>query len=364
MPTETWLKRAGTRYALLGALFGVVFPIVAIILVYVVHADIVAVLALIGSAPFILAAVAWLAGSREDRMRASNVELEHRVTQRTRSIQSLLDVTGDGFLSFGSDYKVRPEYSRACEVIFGGEIAGKRLPDILFIEEQPKRDFTDGLDLYFNGKAQPDVIFDLLDSEVIVGERVIQLDYRAIDESTVMCSLSDATGQKQLEAQVEEQERRRSLILRVVSNRVHFAGNVDEAESLFQVLDAAGRGEGDLTGGSEELLMKLHTFKGNANFLGFSRTGIVSHDLEDQLGAMDILDSEFDFSSEIFVLKRQFYDELNIVTDTLGKQWLEDVETVSVPSRYIRKVEQYVRNRYSADSQLVRALEGFRRVPL
>ncbi len=364
MPKETWLKRAGTRYALLGALFGALFPIVGILLVYVVPTDIVVLLAIIGTAPLILAFVAWLAGTREDRMRASNIELEHRVAQRTRSIQSLLDVTGDGFLSFGSDYMVRPEYSRACEVIFGREVSGKRLPDLLFIEEQPKRDFTDGLDLYFAGKARADVIFDLLDTEVTVGERIIRLDYRAIDESTVMCSLSDITGQKQLEAQVEEQERRRSLILRVVSNRTHFAGFVDEAESLFQVLEAAGRGEEDLTGGSEELLMKLHTFKGNANFLGFSRTGTVSHDLEDQLAAVDILDSEFDFSSQIFVLKRQFYDELNIVTDTLGKRWLEDIETVNVSSRYVRKVEQYVRNRYSADNQLVQALEGFRRVPL
>lgn len=364
MADKSWLSRAGTRYALLGALFGAAFPIVSLILVYVFDVSTVVLLAIIGAAPLVLGFMARLVGVRQDRLEDSNVELERRVTQRTRSIQSLLDVTGDGFLSFGPDYKVRPEYSRACEVIFGGEITGKRLPDLLYIEDQPKKDFTDGLDLYFSGTAKPEVIFDLLDSEVTIGDRVIELDFRAIDESTVMCSLSDATGQRQLEAQVEEQERRRSLILRVVSNRLHFASFVSEAESLFQMLDGAARGEGSIELDSEELLVKLHTFKGNANFLGFSRSGTVAHDLEDQLAALEILDSEIDFASEIFVLKRQFYDELNIVTDTLGKQWLEDVETVNVPSRYVRKVEQYVRNRYSADSQLVQALEGFRRVPL
>jgi two-component sensor histidine kinase len=364
MPRKSWPKRASTRYALLGALFGAVFPIAAVILVYVVDANVVILVAIIATAPLILAFSARLLGVQEERMRASNIELENRVNQRTRSIQSLLDVTGDGFLSFGPDYMVRAEYSRACEVIFGSEIAGKRLPDLLYVDEQSRQDFTDGLDLYFGGKARPEVIFDLLDTEVTVGERVIELDFRAIDDTTVMCSLSDSTGQKQLEAQVEEQERRRSLILRVVSNRAHFASFVEEAEALFQVLESASRGEGEIAMDSEELLMMLHTFKGNANFLGFSRSGTVSHDVEDQLAALEILDSDFDFSSEVFVLKRQFYDELNIVTDTLGKQWLEDIETVNVPSRYIRKVEQYVRNRYSADSQLVQALEGFRRVPL
>jgi two-component system chemotaxis sensor kinase CheA len=273
-------------------------------------------------------------------------------------------VTGDGFLSFGPDFRVKPEYSRACEVIFGGEIAGKRLPDLLYMEDQPKKDFVSGLELYFGGTARPEVIFDLLDSEVTIGERVIHLDYRAIDEQTVMCSLSDITGQKQLEAQVEEQERRRSLILRVVSNRPHFGSFVEEAESLFQVLESAAAEPGGAAANSEEVLMRLHTFKGNANFLGFSRTGSVAHDMEDQLAALDILDSAFDLTSEVFVLKRQFYDELNIVKDTLGSQWLESVETVSVSSRYVRKVEQYVRNRYREDSQLVKAIESFRRVPL
>lgn len=364
MPENTWLKKASTRYTLFGAAFGAAFPIAASILVFVFDVSIGVLLGIIGSAPLFLGLFARFAGVREDRLQASNVELEERVTQRTRSIQSLLDVTGDGFLSFGPDYLVRPEYSRACEVIFGTDIAGRRFPDILFIEDQLKRDFTDGLDLYFSGKAKAEVIFDLLEREVMIGERVIELDYRAIDESTVMCSLSDATGRRQLEAQVEEQERRRSLILRVVSNRSHFASFVNEAERLFQVLENAGRDPQNENPASDEMLLRLHTFKGNANFLGFSRAGTVAHDLEDQLAAIEIFDSEIDLDSEVFVLKRQFYDELNIVTDTLGKQWLEDLETVNVPSRYVRKVEQYVRKHYSGDSQLVKALESFRRVPL
>ncbi len=364
MPEKGFLGRASTRYTVFGALFGAVFPLLAVILVYVLKVDIVVLIGIIASAPIFLGIFARLAGVREDRLSETNVELERRVSQRTRSIQSLLDVTGDGFLSFGPNFKVKPEYSRACEVIFGGSIAGRHLPDLLYIEDQPKRDFVDGINLYFSGSAKPEVIFDLLDSQVTVGDRIIRLDFRAIDPETVMCSLSDITGQKQLEAQVEEQERRRSLILRVVSNRTHFASFVEEAESLFQILESAAQGESNPAANSEEVLMKLHTFKGNANFLGFSRSGTVAHDVEDQLAALEILDSDFDLSSEVFVLKRQFYDELNIVTDTLGKQWLEDIDTVNISSRYVRKVEQYVRNRYREDSQLVKAIEGFRRVPL
>jgi len=364
MREDSWLKKASTRYTLLGAAFGAAFPILAVVLVYVFDISVTILLGIIASAPVFLGLFARFAGVREDRLQSTNIELERRVEQRTRSIQSLLDVTGDGFLSFGSDYLVRPEYSRACDVIFGTEISGVRFPDLIYLEDQPKRDFTDGVDLYFSGKAKAGVIFDLLDKEVMIGERVIVLDYRAIDESTVMCSLSDATGQRQLEAQVEEQERRRSLILRVVSNRSHFANFVNEAERLFQLLETVTPGSGNAELGSDDLMLRLHTFKGNANFLGFSRAGTVAHDLEDQLAAINILDSEIDFASGVFVLKRQFYDELNIVTDTLGKQWLEDIETVNVPSRYVRKVEQYVRSRYSGDSQLVQALESFRRVPL
>ncbi|MFW6261395.1 MAG: Hpt domain-containing protein [Spirochaetota bacterium] len=321
------------RFAFIGIAAGAVFPAVSAVLVFGFGLPSTYLLVIIGLAVPVLGTVGGLIGSREDRLTALASDLEHQIAERTAAIRNMLDVTGDGFLTFGPDYRVHPEYSRACEEIFGGPIAGKRLPDLLYMEEHPRGEFIDGLDLYFTGKAKPGVIFDLLDKRVEIGDRIIQIDYRAIDETTVMCALTDVTEQERLEAEVEEQERRRTLILRAVSNREHFAGFLDEANDLFQVLDeiSSHRSSQIPDETTEKLAAQIHTFKGNASFLGFVRTATVAHDFEDQLAALPVLQNDLDLSSEVFVLKRQYYQEYNSIAETLGERWINDLSTINVP---------------------------------
>lgn len=359
-------EHARLRLALIGAAVGAGFPAVAAVLVYALGAGVTVLLGVIALAIPVLGVVGGLIGSREDQLRSFANELEDRIQRRTAAIQSMLDVTGDGFLTIGPDLLVQPEYSKPCERIFGAPIAGRRLPDLLYSEERPKQEFIDGLELLFSGRAKPEVIFDLLDTRVEVGERIIEIGYRAIDEQTVMCALTDVTEQERLEAEVEEQNRRRDLILKVVSNRKYFASFIDEAHELFQVLDAIAshRSSTIPEETSEQLSAQVHTFKGNANFLGFSRTATVAHDFEDQLKALPILQSDLDLSSEVFVFKRQFYEEYNAIGETLGEQWINDLSTISVPVGMAQKVEQYVKAKYADDPTLVNAMEQLRSVPM
>lgn len=354
------------RYALTGAGAGALFPGIAVVLVFVVQVPTGILLGIIALAVPVLGVLGWLIGIREDRFRALADELEETVEERTAAIQSMLDTTGDGFLTFGPDYRVHPEYSRACEEIFGGPIGGARLPELLYLEEHPRQEFVEGLDLYFTGKAKPEVIFDLLDKRVEIRDRIIEVVYRAIDETTIMCALTDVTEQERLEATVAEQNRRRDLILRVVSNKKYFANFIEEANDLFQVLDAiaAHRSSSIPEETTEKLAAQLHTFKGNASFLGFSRTATVAHDFEDQLAALPILQNDLDLSSEVFVLKRQYYEEYNAIAETLGEQWINDLSTISVPVSLVQKVEGYVRKKYGADQTLIRAMEQLRSVPM
>ncbi len=353
-----------TRFTLTGIAVGVLFPAISLAIVLVFEVDVFVLLAIIGLAVPILGTVGWMIGEREDRLLSLADELEIRIEERTSAIRTMLDVTGDGFLTFGADYLVQPEYSNPCNEIFGGEIAGKRLPDLLYLDDQSKQDFVDGLDLYFSGKAKAAVIFDLLDKRVEVRDRIIEVDYRAIDEATIMCALTDVTRQERLEAEVAEQERRRDLILKAVSNRQYFAGFLEEANDLFQELDTISTQRSSLIPeeATEKLSAQLHTFKGNASFLGFTRTATVAHDFEDRLVMLPILENDLDLSAEVFVLKRQYYEEYNAISETLGEQWINELSTISVPVKTVRKVEAYVKSRYADDRALVKAIEQFRSV--
>lgn len=361
---ESTPAKSTLTYALLGAGIGLLFPTVAFLLVYLAGVGTGPLLVIILLAIPVLGATGWLVGAREQRLRGLADDLEEQVTERTAAIRSMLDVTGDGFLTFGPDYRVNPEYSRACEEIFDGPVAGRKLPELLYSDEKQREEFTDGLDLYFSGRAKPDVIFDLLDKRLDIGDRVIRVDFRAIDDATVMCALSDITEEERLEATLEDQNRRRDLILRVVSNRKFFASFIEEANNLFEVLDAisAHRSSQIPQETAERLAAQVHTFKGNASFLGFSRTAMVAHDFEDQLAALPILEHDLDLSSEVFVIKRQYYEEYNVISDTLGEQWINDLATISIPIGMVRKVEQYARQKHASDPRLISALERLRSV--
>ena len=366
MESRDRLDRKTIRYTLLGVCTGVLLLGMALIAQLAFDAPPWVLLALVGTVPVLLGVFAAMAGRRQDELNDALENLEVSVGERTRAIQTLLDVTGDGFLSFGPDYTIRPEYSRPCEAIFNGPIGGKNLPALLFTSDRSREEFTDGLDLFFAGKAKAEVIFDLLEKQVEIRERVYRLGYREIDSSTVMCTLTDVTDEQDLASKIADEERRRTLILRVVSNRKHFAGFLTEAERLFGVLDALAQEKSTSISEerSQEMAAHVHTFKGNANFVGFTRTGTVAHDFEDQLVALPILQSDIDISSDVFVLKRQFYDELNIVKKTLGSRWIHDLTTLNVPKKAVLNIEKYVRTRYPADATLAKALEHFRRVPM
>ncbi len=357
--------KARLRYALMGAALGALFPAAAWLLATFAGAGPVLLASTIALAVPLLAVAGWLLGGKREEIASLTRDLERTVAERTRAIRSMLDVTGDGFLTFGPDYLVRPEYSKPCELLFGSPIAGRPLPELLYADEQPRRDFTDGLDLYFSGRAKPEVIFDLLDTHIELGDRTISVAYRAIDESTVMCAFSDITAERQLEQTVAEQDRRRTLVLRAVSNRKYFAGFVEQANELFRLLDSgAVNRPGGLSGDAgTQLAARVHAFKSNAGFLGFTRTETVAHDLEDQLTALPILEGDTDLSPEVFVLKRQFYEEYNAVAQALGDQWINDLLSISVPASAVKKIERYARTKYPADTVLRTALERLRSVP-
>jgi two-component system chemotaxis sensor kinase CheA len=352
-------------YTLVGGLSGLAFPAIAAVLVFALDVDRLTLLWIIATAPVVLALAGFLLGRREARRRVLDEELEQRVADRTNAVQSMLDVTGDGFLTFGPDFLVQPQYSQPCEQIFEGPISGQRIDTLLFENEEARSDFEDGLSLFFSGKAKAEVIFDLLEHKegLEIGERTYELTFRAINDQTVMLAITDITDRKRLEVELEEQNRRRDLILRVVSNKMYFAAYLEEATVLFDRLDAlAANKSGSI---AEEIVVDLaarvHTFKGNANFLGFSRTATVAHDLEDQLNALALID-DIDLSSEVFVLKRQYYEEYNIIQETLGDQWMDDLSTISVPKRTILRVEEYARNHHADDPRLAAALEQLRTV--
>jgi len=357
---RTPLTSAG-RYTIYGALFGLAFPLLSLGIIFFVSDNIYFLLGVIGTAPLFLGFFSRIAGRRQDEINLVNEGLELQVENRTRAIRNLLDVSGQGFLSFGSDMKVRGEYSNICETFLGPELAGKPIDALLYEDENKQRDFRDGMSLFFSGKARAEVIFDLMDQALELQGRDIEIIYKTISDEEVLLTLTDVTVQKELDRQKVQEDEHRKIVLQAINHKKYFSSYLHDAEELFReaelLPDEPDREE------YHALQRKIHTLKGNASFFSFANTTRVAHDIEYLISDSLLLEESVDVEGQLYVLKKAYYDELSVVENALGREWMRDMDAVTIPLRQYVKLENYVRKKYSRDASLTSAVEHFRKVP-
>lgn len=296
----------------------------------------------------------------------SNRELERRVAERTRSIQQLLDASGEGFFSFGTDLTINPEVSRECEVIFGRPIAGLNVAEVLFREAQQRQDFADAMQLVFSGTADADVVFDVVDTTLQVNSRTVEVGFRVIDRETVLCVLRDVTSQRELEARVADQQAKREMLLRVVTARSHFLSLVQDAEAVFTRLESHSA-HGEFRAGDEEfppLLRSVHTYKSNAAFLKMERTAAAAHDLETALEDAHVMGDLDGVAPAIMALREAWEDEARFVRDSLGEEWVRGRTVHEVDGHTLQTVFRHAMEHHGDDRVLIEGLDEIARVPL
>ncbi|MGA2763883.1 MAG: ATP-binding protein [Spirochaetia bacterium] len=279
------------------------------------------------------------------------------VEDRTRSLKGLLDVSGQGFLSFDGDFLVSPEYSRECEGIFGRRIEGRKIDELLYEDPRAREDFRNGLRLYFGGTARPEVIFDLLDHQIRIGEKTVRVEYKAVHGSRVMVVLTDVTEELRLLAESRKENERKATLLKVIANRSTFASFTREAQALFSRLANPGDSY-------SSVIREIHTFKGNAGFVGFQKTQEAAHELEDFLSDRLTLGQTILPGEKIALVIDAYREELSIITDALGSGWLQLAESVEIPRTDYLALEKHVKANYPADRALLQALESHRKKPV
>ena len=299
-------------------------------------------------------------------LRSANVHLEGTVRERTRSIQSLLDFSGEGFLSFGNDLKIRPEISRECDAIFGRSVVGEHIAEVLFSDAQKRDDLVYAMKLVFSGSSRPEVVFDVMDHTVTINGKVVEINFRAVDEATVMCSLRDITETEALQKELEEQTAAREMVLRIVTARPYFLNLVEEAQDLFGTLEShVSSGSYTANGSEHEAVVRaLHTFKSNAGFLRMRETARLAHELETALTEYTVLGEAEPLGPEIAQFRRAFDGELSYVTASLGEHWISATGIREVDGRVLRDIYTHARDHHPDDETLLAALDSISRLDL
>lgn len=120
--------------------------------------------------------------------------------QRSRQqIKALLDSSGQGFLSFGPNLRVNGEYSRACLSMLDNVPAGKPITRLLHPDDKiAAAQLAGALGEVFAAKSKKRALLDALPREFERGERLLQADFRPLDDNSLMLVLTDVTAERKL----------------------------------------------------------------------------------------------------------------------------------------------------------------------
>jgi len=235
--------------------------------------------------------------------RANAAEIGHRLviegknkelTGQKAAIKNLLDNAGQGFLSFGADLLVQEGSSRECTSIFGFDVPGRGIIGIF--KDHVDADTLSSMREVFHkvfelaGSVKRKVYLSLLPGEVMIREKTIRIEYKALQDeqaTRIMLILTDITEKKKLEARMLAEQKASHLILTALTKYNDLVTSIEGLRHFFS------RDIHDMLANKKRtdqfvnaLFRMVHTFKGDFSQLHMSATAAGLHELENQIAAM------------------------------------------------------------------------------
>ncbi|MBL7714647.1 MAG: redoxin domain-containing protein [Bdellovibrionales bacterium] len=222
-----------------------------------------------------------------------NHQLEQKVQARTRDVRDLLDNIGEGFFSFGMDYSIHKERSKACDEFFGEEIKYK--DPFALVRAKDIQGVKSTLEMVFLGQCDFSMIEELLPKDVTLGEgplgqgsKIYSLKYRFVTnaenlkESRVIVIVRDVTKERILAAQFAAEEELNNMIVRVAIDRDGFIQLLGDSQKMIrQIQEVLQRDPAKID--VNELFRLLHTIKGGMGIFGLKKVASAAHTLEGEL---------------------------------------------------------------------------------
>ena len=242
---------------------------------------------------------------------------------------------------------------------------GELISDFLYSDPTQREEFRQALNLIVLKKASPEVVFDLMDKEIVLAQRHFQILYRGPTfKNELYLLLRDITTEAELAETEKKDFWRKSVLNLVMPQRSAFAVFTASVQNLFLRLSQLEDEGPTLELSWSDFLRLLHTIKADARFFQFQATAEVSHRWETFLSDQLVLQETPDPATFELEFKKAYYSELKIITDNLGETWLHQADAVQIPRKPYLSLIKYIRHRYPQDKKLGQFLDFHRQVPL
>lgn len=277
------------------------------------------------------------------------------------NLKDLLDNTGQGIFTFGRDYKVHSQYSKACEYFFEGPIEDKDAMELMFSPPpEPEFSFTEEpeepeeeeerpdpeavrelIEMVFTGTAGFSLLGDLLPRELRLVDlfdqvQILALKYHLLekeDDQRVMITLTDVTKERELAAQMASEEEHHGMIVKIALDKDGFIQSLREMESIFLAIYTLGtRSATEID--ANELFRYYHTIKGGAASYGLREIAEAVQKIESKLEGIrsgdDKLTEErfIEYLKDTINLQKTFANILDSLSNIIPKDEIHQEERV------------------------------------
>jgi predicted ATPase/GAF domain-containing protein len=316
----------------------------------------VAVLDMLASQASISLENATLYAEMEERVRDRTHELAQTLDlARAKSDQvvTLLDNSGQGFLSFGEDLVIGGEYSRACEDMLGAAPAGYAIDQLLWRSDKAKAKLVRDVVAMVMKEKDPlriKMILGLLPKETLRGTKTLEIQYKYIGCGYIMLVMTDVTEERRLLEKVAIERRHLEMIVSAVTDGHDFFDTVDAVRDFVRIdLGIMLRRRGSAQEILREVYRHIHTFKGLLNQFNFTALPEALHHLESRLDVLrtrgaDVTVVEIeDEARSVDYMALLDYD-LSVLRGVLGQEFLESGTRIMLSEEQARRLKRLAMN--------------------
>ncbi len=281
-----------------------------------------------------------------NNMTAKIQQSYRQIIKSKAAIGDLLNNTGQGFFSFGPDYLIDEEYSKACDLYFKSSISGLNALELMVPENL--KEVKELTDLLFDGVGDLSLLEDLLPREISLHRRILSVEYRFIKaageelKDKMMVILTDITQERELEHQLQKDEALNELVIKIARDRDGFMQFVQDTNKLLGSMSTDLK-DPSVTIDPVAVMHDLHTVKGISASYGLGTVAETTHRIEDwiqETGPDEVFSSGENIKSlesSLLELRRNLKDSLENVRDIITWD-----EIVGSKQRYYKVNEEKV----------------------
>lgn len=301
--------------------------------IFVYYIDIIA----IGTLIFFVIYNLW----KEIKEISKSEELEAK--KRAIKERNIYRNIGEAFFSVDTNLVVKEQYTKVCNEIFGESIAGSNIGKLIGKDSGEEELINNALISTLDRKINPLVCAELLPESISKNNSIYKIKYNFIGDNNdieeIIVIMSDITEIIDLQAELESEKRKSSLIISAIVDRENLIELINEFIEFTTLFD------NDKELKAEEIVNKIHTFKGNFSMYNLLNIVPLLHNLEDDLLNNKILDGSIGIN-----LRETLYKDLEMITELTGSSFFEDELYLKVNRNNLENVYKEIK-RYFYDKE-------------